>query len=180
MPLFHKQILKEQIRDAARYWLIIPAMVTGSGLALDRYFTLPGLPENIGLALSGLAFLVAGIWLILKATSDLKHHGQGTPNPHRPAKLLVTSSSYRWCRHPLFFGYDLAALGTILLCRSWAMLLFSFPIMLVWQYRFLRKEEYLLSRRFRKDYAAYRSQVRMLLPWPRLGGAGNKKREPYP
>lgn len=116
----------------------------------------------------------AGTWLIGKATKDLKQYGQGTPNPCRPAKILVTTASYRWCRHPMFLGYDLAALGIILLCRSWAMLLLSFPLMLVWQLRFLRREEYLLSRRFRKDYADYKSLTPLLLPWPRPRAGRNR------
>ncbi|HCC53388.1 MAG TPA: hypothetical protein DEQ20_00440 [Desulfobulbaceae bacterium] len=167
MEIFHPEILKQQLRDAIVYWLLIPAAVVFSGLAIDRLFGFSRLPTGLALTSSVPILLIAGTWLIGKATKDLKQYGHGTPNPYRPAKILVITSSYRWCRHPMFLGYDLAALSIILLCRSWAMLLISFPLMLVWQLHFLRKEEYLLSRRFQKDYVEYRKQVPMLLPWPR-------------
>ncbi|MDA8165532.1 MAG: methyltransferase [Desulfobacteraceae bacterium] len=60
----------------------------------------------------------AGLLLIRRAMRDLEALGQGTPNPARPPRRLVTAGSYRWCRHPMFLGYDLAALGVVVLCRS--------------------------------------------------------------
>lgn len=167
MGIFHSEIWRRQLLDAAVYWLIIPAAVILSGLAVDALFGFPRQTAGPALTSTALVLLVAGTWLIGKATADLKQYGQGTPNPYRPPKTLVTTSSYRWCRHPMFLGYDLAAFGVILFCRSWSMLLISFPLMLAWQIRFLKKEEYLLSRRFRKDYATYIKQVPLLLPWPR-------------
>jgi protein-S-isoprenylcysteine O-methyltransferase Ste14 len=168
MGLFHSKIWLKQLRAALVYWLLVPSAVTLSGLAVDTLFGFPRAPAaGVALTSGALTLLAAGTWLISKATGDLKQYGKGTPSPFRPPKILVTISSYRWCRHPMFLGYDLAALGVILLCRSWSMLLLSFPLMLVWQLRFLKNEEYLLSRRFRKDYADYIKQVPLLLPWPR-------------
>ena len=166
MKLFHSEIWRQQFRDAAVYWLLIPAAVILSGRTLDGLLGFSRPRSSPALAGSALMLMVAGIWLIDKATGDLKQYGHGTPNPFRPAKVLVTTSSYRWCRHPMFLGYDLAALGVILLCRSWAMLLASFPIMLAWQTLLLKKEEYILSRRFGKDYALDRQQVPFLVPRP--------------
>ena len=138
-----------------------------SGLVLDRFFALPAIPASVALVGSASLLVAAGTWIIHRATRDFEKIGLGTPNPFRPPKVLVTTGVYRWCRHPMFLGYDLAALGVTLLLRSWSMLLLSLPLMLLWQLRFLKKEEELLSRRFRDDYDAYRRQVPMLLPWPR-------------
>jgi protein-S-isoprenylcysteine O-methyltransferase Ste14 len=167
MRIFHPEIFKQQLRDAVVYWLLIPAAVIFSGLTIDNLLGFSQPSASLARTSGALALITAGTWLIDKATKNLKQYGHGTPNPCRPTKVLVTTSAYHWCRHPMFLGYDLAALGVILLCRSWSILLLSFPLMLVWQIRFLRKEEYLLSRRFRKDYAIYSKQVPLLLPWPR-------------
>ena len=167
MPLWQPDIWQQQLRDAAFYWLLVPGAVILSGLALDRLLGIPAVPAEGGLTAGALMLLIAGAGIIAKATRDFEQLGRGTPNPLRPPKILVTTGSYRWCRHPMFLGYDLAALGVILLLHSWAMLLVSFPILLGWQFRFLRREEELLFRRFRGEYDGYRRQVPMLLPWPR-------------
>lgn len=167
MGLWHPEIWKQQLRDAAVYWLLIPAAVILAGLAIDALFGLSRPPTNRMLTITAVVLLAAGGWVISRATTDFKTIGHGTPNPFRPPKILVTTASYRWCRHPMFLGYDLAALGVVLLLRSWTMLLLSFPLMLGWQIWFLRQEEELLSRRFREEYDVYRQQVPLLLPWPR-------------
>lgn len=167
MALWHPQIRKEQFRDAAFYWLILPGAVILSGLTLDQLLGLAAIPAGKPLIILAPALLAIGSWIITKATRDFERIGHGTPNPFRPPKVLVTTGAYRWCRHPMFLGYDLAALGVVLLCRSWSMLLISLPAMLAWQLRFLQREEEILSRRFREDYDDYRHQVPLLLPWPR-------------
>lgn len=177
MALWHPDIWRQQLRDAAFYWLIVPGAVILSGWTTDRLLGLAAIPASIPLTALALVSLLAGIGVITRATRDFEQRGQGTPNPFRPPKVLVTTGAYRWCRHPMFLGYDLAALGVVLLCRSWAMLLGSLPLMLLWQRRFLRREEELLSRRFREEYDGYRKQVPLLLPWPRPNKAdGNRNR----
>jgi protein-S-isoprenylcysteine O-methyltransferase Ste14 len=167
MPLWQPDIWRQQLRDAAFYWLFLPGTVILSGLTLDKLFSIQAVAGGVALTTTALALLATGSWIITRATRDFERIGQGTPNPFRPPKVLVTTGAYRWCRHPMFLGYDLAALGVVLLCRSWAMLLISLPAMLAWQLRFLQREEEILSRRFREDYDDYRQQVPLLLPWPR-------------
>lgn len=176
MVFLHPDIWKQQLRDAAIYWLLIPAAVILSGWAVDDVLELPAITPGLMLTSAALILLAAGTWVIGRATRDFKKIGHGTPNPFRPPKTLVTTASYHWCRHPMFLGYDLAALGVVLVCRSWSMLLLSFPLMLGWQLRFLKKEEELLSRRFREDYDIYRKHVPMLLPWPRPTNPDTLKR----
>ena len=67
----------------------------------------------------------------------------------------------------MFLGYDLAALGTVLLLRSWGMLVLAYPVFIVLQRRFLQqREEPVLARRFGAAYAAYRERTPFLLPHP--------------
>ena len=65
----------------------------------------------------------------------------------------------------MFLGYDCAALAVVLLCRSPAMLLVSYPAMIVWQVLFLRREERVLVKRFRDEYPMYKRRVPFLWPW---------------
>jgi len=157
-------VRRARLRAAILYWLIIPAAVIGSGLLLDRwlpFWKAGGWPQ-----LAAGLLVVAGCALVQKATADLFHYGKGTPAPQDPARRLVTAGSYAWCRHPMFLGYDLAAWGVGLLLASPGMLLVSLPVMLLWQWFYLRREERLLAKRFPDSWPEYRQRVPLLLPRP--------------
>lgn len=164
MSFWRKDILRYQLRDACLYWLVIPGLVLGSGWLLDQLLHWPLLTGNILLVAGGVVLMAVGGVFISAATREFSRIGQGTPNPRRPPLILVRQGVYGLCRHPMFFGYDLAALGVVLLCRLPAALLFSLPVFLVWQVWFLRKEERYLARRFKEEFAEYRRQVPFLLP----------------
>ena len=166
LTLFRKDIWRAQVRDALRYWVVIPGAVLATGKAFDLLTGLPPLPGRSLLTVGAGLLLAAGLLLIWRAIRDLQVLGQGTPNPARPPKRLVTAGSYAFCRHPMFLGYDMAALGVVLLCRSPGMLVVALPLFLLWEIRFLKKEERFLARRFRADFQRYRQEVPFLLPLP--------------
>ena len=164
MSLWRKDILRYQLRDACLYWLAIPGLVLGSGWLLDQLLDWPLLAGGLPIVAIGVVLLAVGGFFISAATLDFSRIGKGTPNPRRPPLILVRQGVYGICRHPMFFGYDLSAIGLVLLCRLSAALLISLPIFLVWQVWFLRKEERYLARRFKEEFAEYRQQVPFLLP----------------
>lgn len=163
--MFRHDIWQHQLRDALVYWLYIPGAVILSGLLLDLLGGFPSLPGGKSLVVGGIALITTGMFIIWQATMDLKRFGEGTPNPRRPPKVLVTAGSYRFCRHPMFLGYDCAALGVVLLFGSLAMLLVSYPIFICLQVCFLRKEERYLAHRFQQRFATYQQQVPFLIPF---------------
>lgn len=164
MALTTSQLRHHQVRDALVYWVYIPLAVIGGGLMLDRLEALPGMSASGVLTGLAVALLAAGLLFIQWSSSDLMRIGGGTPNPKAPARRLVTGGSYAICRHPMFLGYDLASLGVVLLCRSWGMVLETWPVMLLLQLRFLRGEERILSRRFGEEWEAYCRRVPFLFP----------------
>ncbi len=165
-----KAALRARLHDALVFWVYIPGAVLLVGKGIDRAVGRPWTAGPLGLA-AGAAIFVAGAALIQKATRDLARYGEGTPNPQAPAVRLVTAGSYRWCRHPMFLGYDLTAAGVAVALASWGMMVVSIPLFVLLQVRYLRKrEEKILARRFRDEFAAYRGRVPLLLPWPRPQG----------
>jgi len=162
MTIFHKDIWKNQIKDALTFWVYLPVLVLGSGKLLDTLAVLPSITKP----LSGLVLIMTGALLIWRATADLTTKGHGTPNPFRPPKILVTTGVYALCRHPMWFGYDLMALGCILLLGSLGSLLFSYPIFLAGQIFTLRKEEKILTLKYTEQYRTYQNKTTMLLPLP--------------
>lgn len=157
---------RARLRDALIYWVYIPAAVLGGGKVVDLALGLSPLPAGGVLLAAAVALLAAGGGVIQRAARDLQALGAGTPNPRFPPRQLVTGGIYAWCRHPMFFGYDLAALGVVLLFHSPGMLLVAWPLFIVLQIRFLRKEEKILHKRFDSRFEEYRRQVPLLLPRP--------------
>ena len=96
---------------------------------------------------------------------DLALYGDGTPNPLAPPKRLVTEGSYRLCRHPMFFGYNMASLGVALFLRSPGILFLSYPVFIFYEISFLRKEERKLERRFPQAFQTYRERTPFLVPF---------------
>ncbi|GAB4333043.1 MAG: hypothetical protein Kow0089_01280 [Desulfobulbaceae bacterium] len=164
MRILEPGIVKYQVRDALLYWVVIPLGVIVSGWGVDLLLGLQRLPSSLLLSAAALAFIGAGLVFIWRSMRDLSRLGGGTPNPRQPPRRLVTGGVYGLSRHPMFFGYDLAALGVVLLCRSWGMLLASLPLFLWGQVLFLRREERYLRRRYRESFSAYADRVPFLVP----------------
>jgi|GEM_PF-6370169 protein-S-isoprenylcysteine O-methyltransferase Ste14 len=99
------KILKARIYDAFKYWVYIPAAVVAGGKLADLMLELPPIPRHFLLTLAGMLLVFSGAVLIQRSTKDLAVYGDGTPNPLRPPKRLVSEGSYGLCRHPMFFGY---------------------------------------------------------------------------
>lgn len=164
MSLFRRDIFPYQIIAALLYWLLIPAAIYGIGKTADFVFRLPNLALRPALAGAAGFIILAGLFYVFRAIHDLQHHGRGTPNPRRPPQVLVRTGLYRWSRHPMFLGYDLAAIGVALLTGSPGMLLVGLPLFFLLQTIFLRREERALAHRFKKEFSTYRHETPFLLP----------------
>lgn len=164
MPLFHPDIRRQQIKATLFYWGLLPLLVLAPGLVIDHALTLGRLPASVSLMAAAVFLMVCGLGWVTWATSDLQKRGEGTPSPLRPAKRLIAEGSYRFCRHPMFLGYDLVLLGTILLIRSPGSLLVTYPLFLLWSIHWLRQEERILASRFHAAYTLYQQEVPFLLP----------------
>lgn len=169
--MFEPVILKYQLKDAAIFWLVIPAAVILSGKSIDLFAGLSPIPQLLILRISAFIMLTIGLLFIWASMRDLTKAG-GTPNPLRPTKKIVTTGSYSICRHPMFLGYDLCAFAVILLFRSPGMLCGSFPVFLIVQIWFLRKEEKILRLKFKHSYENYMKITPFIIPF--LSGRKNK------
>lgn len=164
MHIIERKILRYQVHDALVYWIFIPILVTGSGKLVDYTLQLPPIQlSGIGKAIT-FVLLGSGLVIIWRAMHDFYHYGKGTPNPRHPPKVLVSQGVYSMCRHPMFFGYDLAALGIVLMSCSFGMLILSYPVFVAVQIWFLQKEELYLARRFRGEFEEYKNRVPFLIP----------------
>lgn len=75
---------------------------------------------------------------------------------------LVTNGPFAIIRHPMYMGVLLAAIGALLIFRTWAMTVFM-PMSLVVLGR-AEREEKLLEQKFGKAWKAYTSKVPRWIP----------------
>jgi protein-S-isoprenylcysteine O-methyltransferase Ste14 len=119
-------------------------------------------PLTTALRIVGGALVIAGIWLVGSAFSEMmKVHT--TPDPHGVATSLVASGPYRFTRNPIYLGFFLIYLGFTLLAGTfWGLLLSPFLLGTVTQF-IIHAEEAYLKRKFKEEYAEYSSRVRQWL-----------------
>ena len=153
MSLWRKDILRYQIRDCLP--LLAGYSRSGPRLRLPARPVVPlAVVAGCGSVACSRVVTDGARWGSLSLLPRTISAGLArvTPNPRRPPLILVRQGVYALCRHPMFFGYDLAGLGAVLLSRFPASLLISLPIFYIWQILFLRKEERYLTRRFKGEF----------------------------
>lgn len=147
---------------AAAFLLLFPNLVLAGRMPagpLDNRF----LPDLSLFRVTGTAFAIAGcgfaIWARLllgsnwSASVTLKHDHE-----------LMRRGPYRIVRHPIYAGFLLGLVGTALALGEWRGI-FGVALAFGGWYRKSRTEEALMTEQFGSAYAAYREQVRGLIPF---------------
>ncbi len=83
------------------------------------------------------------------------------PKP-MPNAQLVTEGAYQFCRHPIYFGLILMALGWALYHQYPTQLALSAVLGVFFNLKSLREEKWLVEKF--PDYAAYQARVKRLVP----------------
>ena len=136
--------------------LMLAAFV-GVGLLIDEG------PMAAGLVLAvALTLWFAGLGLIASALG-LFFQSKTRPEPWRGSSFLVAAGPYRFTRNPMYLGMMLVALAAALALSSMAAAALTLVSALIVDRVVIRREEAYLTRRFGKDYQAYRQQVRRWL-----------------
>ena len=77
---------------------------------------------------------------------------------------LIKISLYKYCRHPIYFGALLLALGTLLFANSYYTIILELVIALPIVLNKIYLEEKVLVKHFGDEYKKYKKMVPMLLP----------------
>jgi protein-S-isoprenylcysteine O-methyltransferase Ste14 len=143
---------------ATGFLLLLVQPLTGSALLNYRWLAAGEVTLLFGLLVETGGFVLA-VWarrhpgLYWSGSIQLK-------DSHR----VVGSGPYAWVRHPIYAGVLLAMLGTAIVGGTIQGLIAA-PLMLVAYLRKIGLEERLLLRSLGGDYAAYRKEVRALIPF---------------
>lgn len=77
---------------------------------------------------------------------------------------LITTGVYAYIRHPIYTGFLLMGLGTVMYLQTLTSLILLVIVFFYFKFK-MRQEEELLMREFKKDYAQYRLHTRLLIPY---------------
>jgi protein-S-isoprenylcysteine O-methyltransferase Ste14 len=121
-------------------------------------------PAALLLALCGCLLALAGAALVLWSRAELGSAWSLVPTADQGTGL-VTSGPYRLVRHPIYLGLSMLAMGEGLAFSSWPAVMVVFSTIVptfVWR---ACAEEKLLTDMFGDQYAHYRSQTKMMIPY---------------
>jgi len=122
------------------------------------------LPHTLAVQAGGILFCAAGIGLSIWARRVLGTNWSGIPTL-KEGHELTREGPYRWLRHPIYTGLLLAAAGTVMaLAPTLGGLALVLYMGIAMRLKSLREEKILL-RQFPVEYAAYRREVKALIPF---------------
>lgn len=108
---------------------------------------------------------LGGLALITVGGLNLGQNLTPVPRPRDKDHTLVTDGIYQLCRHPMYGGIILGALGLALFTGDEARLGLSAVMFLVLDQKANVEEEY-LEDKYPREYDAYkRSGVKKFIPW---------------
>jgi 1-acyl-sn-glycerol-3-phosphate acyltransferase len=145
------------------YWGILPCVLTLAADRVDRALGLPRIPAAIAIG-PGAFFLAAGLLFSLWTVATLYMRGGGLPIALLPPHRLVREGPYALSRHPLYFAFTIYLVGWGALACSTGFFAVVLPgFTLLWIAYSLGHEEPVLTRRFGKDYRAYKKETPFFL-----------------
>jgi len=120
-------------------------------------FAVPGVVQNVGLALTFIGFLLGvGAFIEFRKANT-------TLDPHGSVNAVVTNGVYRVTRNPIYLGFLCMVIGLPLnFGYYWGVLLAPFFVITMNRLVIEREEAY-LEKKFKEQYTGYRSRVRRWL-----------------
>ena len=110
----------------------------------------------------GLLLTLLGCGLAVWARIVLGSNWSGTVTV-KENHVLITGGPYAWVRHPIYSGFLLALVGTVLVLGKFLWLLaVGFALLATWMKS--RAEEGFMQQEFGEQYIAYKQRVKALIP----------------
>lgn len=117
--------------------------------------------------LLGVALIVAGVLVLLRAFAQFVSDGRGTPAPVAAPERLVVNGLYRYVRNPMYVAVVVVLIGQVLVFVRLDLLWYTGAVVAMCAAFVHLYEEPNLRRRFGARYDEYRRGVPAWLPRPR-------------
>ncbi|HTY57473.1 MAG TPA: isoprenylcysteine carboxylmethyltransferase family protein [Bacteroidota bacterium] len=140
----------------ALFLLVAPGSVVvyipGAVLRRSGY---TGFPAVSPVSLLSILFWVIGAAILLLCVRDFAVHGEGTPAPVDPPRVLVVRGLYRYTRNPMYGGILLMLCAEASFFASSALLVYALIVFLFFHLFVCGYEERALRRKFGNAYERY-------------------------
>ncbi len=175
-----KKVKKSQSREWGFWYLrlIMAVLIGGFIIAARKLGVLPPCHQNwtscyynfivAGFAIPLLQYIgvlvgILGLAIAVMARRTLGKNWSSTIDVKKDHEL-VTNGVYGYMRHPIYTGFLLLALATVLAAQSYAVLVFFASMAVVFLFR-MHNEEKLMTKIFPKEYPQYKKKVKALIPF---------------
>lgn len=112
---------------------------------------------------AGVVGIAVGLWFLYRSHADLGTNWSITLEV-REKHQLVTQGVYRRIRHPMYLALFLYSIGQVLALPNWVAgpsYLVAFTLLFALR---VRREERMMQEEFGKDYEAYMTRTKRLIP----------------
>ena len=160
------------ILGSALFFVVAPAMLAGViPWWITHWEFLPAFLATEATRLAGLAFIIAGVPIVLDSFARFALEGLGTPAPIAPPRNLVVTGLYRYVRNPIYGAVVAVILGQGLLFADWHLLGYGASLWLFFHIVVIFYEEPTLCQSFGAEYESYCANVPRWIPrlTPRSG-----------
>lgn len=140
-------------------WFWLEALAVVLTAVIPRVVVLPPTPLDPLVTAMGIVLYVLGYTVAIWARIALGR-SWGYPGKHDASvqTVLITNGPYAWCRHPMYVGLILLALGFAIALRSGGVIFVVLFTIVIRQAAM--REEMLLEEYFGVEYIAYVGRVR--------------------
>jgi protein-S-isoprenylcysteine O-methyltransferase Ste14 len=107
----------------------------------------------------GIVFIILAPALALSAFRTMKAAGTNV-HPSDPSLTIVRGGPFRFTRNPMYLALCLLQVALGFFLNDWTTLLFAVPLVLIFHYGVVLREERYLTAKFGEPYLQYKSQVR--------------------
>jgi protein-S-isoprenylcysteine O-methyltransferase Ste14 len=150
--------------DAPGIIVFPPLLTVGTLLlALAIHFLWPlRLGASPWLRISGALLLLSAVVLAVWGRRTMMRAGTHL-NPYKPTLSIVTNGPFQFTRNPLYLSNVVAYLGFTGILNTFWPLVFLVPMVLIFDFGIIQREERYLEAKFGDAYLAYRTRVRRWL-----------------
>jgi protein-S-isoprenylcysteine O-methyltransferase Ste14 len=124
-----------------------------------KYFSMGVVPiMKIPLLIIGIMLIVLGVILWVQAVAISRINKIVEENK------LVTTGVHAWVRNPIYSAFTIIFTGILCLQNNLLLLVVPFIYWLFFS-MIVRKEEFVLEKKFGEEYLLYKSKVNRCIPW---------------
>ena len=129
-----------------------------TSVVVHLFLRLPMMKYSLCLV-CGMIFIMLAPALALSALRKMKAAGTNV-HPSEPALTIVRGGPFRFTRNPMYLALCLLQVALGFFLNDWITLLFVVPLVLIFHYGVVLREERYLKAKFGEPYLQYKREVR--------------------